>query len=28
VVLPAGRYVAVRAVDDAGNVGPLSALQR
>jgi hypothetical protein len=28
VALPAGRYVAVRAVDDAGNVGPLSSLAR
>ena len=28
VKLPAGRYVAVRAVDDAGNVGPLATLDR
>jgi hypothetical protein len=28
VKLPAGRYVAIRAVDDAGNVGPLATIVR
>ena len=28
VKLPAGRYVAIRTIDDAGNVGALATLDR